>query len=324
MKSKHRRSRRYSGRRRTEKNRSVLLTVLIIIFIIAIVIGSVFLGKYLKIKAELSLNMRDDNETEEILQPLTPENSILFDFKAPVTIDIKHFDVDNFENFSGEATAVSLIFRGKDGELKYSSPVAQALGIQPSDTALPTANDIISAFGESYVSAFVVMREHNSFDSYVPTLHAFEQAVLYELAQAGADEVILGGFSEIDAERVEMLCDFSADYHSGASVKTPIGLMLPYSFFTDEGANELCRTLAEHFEFFCVDFSDLAFSEEQTIGEAVRARVDSMQMYLSRYSLRVALDAENEDFDEIKGALADAALYSYQSIKVSEIFPETE
>ena len=51
MKPKHRRNRRYSGKRRTEKNRNVLLTVLIIVFIVIIVIGSVFLGKYLKMKA---------------------------------------------------------------------------------------------------------------------------------------------------------------------------------------------------------------------------------------------------------------------------------
>lgn len=324
MKPKHRKSRRYSGRRRTEKNRSVLLTVLIIIFIIAIVIGSVFLGKYLKMKAELSLNMRDDAETEDVLQPPTPQSSILFDFKAPVTLDIGYFDVDDLENYSGKEAAVSLLFRGQDGKLKYSSPVAQALGVQPADSSLPAANDIISAFGEGYVSALVVMMEHNSFETYVPTLHAFEQAVLYELAQAGADEVLLCGFSGIDAEKAKMLCDFSADYHSNARMKTPLGLMIPYSFFTFEGANELCHMLSEHFEFLCVDFSDLTVSEEETVEESVRERVDRIQMYLSRYSLRIVLDSENESADEIKDALADASLYSYQSVRVSEIFPETE
>ena len=324
MKPKHRRSRRYSGRRRTEKNRSVLLTVFLIIFIIATVIGSVFLGKYLKIKAELSLSMRDDAETEDISQPPTPQSSILFDFKAPVTIDVEYFDVDDFAKFSGEGTAVSLVFREYDGRLKYSSDVAKALGVQSADIELPAAGEIISSFGENYVSALVVMKAHNSLVSYIPALHAFEQAVVCELAEAGADEVLLCGLSVIDSEMVKMLCDFSAEYHSNAKMRTPIGLIIPYSFFTFEGANELCHMLSEHFEFLCVDFSDLTVSEEQTVEDAVRERIDSMQMYLSRYSLRVVLDAENESADEIKDALANAALYLYQSVRVGEIFPEDE
>lgn len=324
MKQKHRRGRRYSGRRRTEKNRSRILTVLIIIFAVAIVIGSVFLGKYLKMKAELSLSMRDDIDTEDISNLPEVEKSILFDFKAPVAIDIEYFDAEKFSDFTGEVSAVSLVLRSHNGILKYSSPVAQALSIQEPDTLLHTANDIFSAFGESYVSSLVVMQEHGAFDSYVPTLHTYEQAVIYELSEAGADEVILCGFSELNAEKVKMLCDFSVDYHNGAKVKTPIGIIVPYSFFTTDGANELCHTLSKHFEFICVDFSDLTASEEQTVEEAVRERVDGIQMYLSRYSLRVVLDAENKSIGEIKEALADAVLYSYQGVKVSEIFSENE
>ena len=324
MKTKHRRSRRYSGRRRTEKNRSVLYSVLIVVFIIVIVIGSVFLGKYLKMKAELSLGMKDDIETQDISQPYEEEKSFLFDYKVPAAIDIEYFDIEKTSDFSGEEPAVSLVFRGHDGKLKYSSPVSQALGGQMSDIELPLANDIISAFDESYTSAIIVMQEHEAQDSYTPALHAFEQAILYEIAGAGADELLLCGFSSIDAEKAEMLCDFSEDYHNGAKVKVPLGLMIPYSFFTLEGANELCRALAEHFEFLCVDFGDLTAVEEQSIEDAVRERVDDIQMYLSRYSLRIVLDAENDALDRIKTALADAALYSYQSVKVSDIFDENE
>ncbi len=323
MKPKHRRSHRYNGRRRTEKNRSVLLTVLIIIFIIVIVIGSVFLGKYLKIKAEISLEMRDDIEIEADLQPSEAEKSFLFDTKIPVSIDIEHFDAVNAPDFSGDASAVSLLLRGHDGELKYSSPVAQAIGGQE-QTSLPLANDIISAFGDSYVSAIIVMKEHKAEDVYTSALHAFEQAILYELAEAGADELLLCGFSELNAEKIQMLCDFSADYHKGAKEKTPIGLIIPSSFFATSGANELCRTISKHFEFLCVDFSDIAASEEQTLADAVRERVDSMQMYLSRYSLRIVLDSENEDIGEIKAALADSELYSYQSVIRNEIFKVNE
>ncbi len=323
MKSKHRRNRRYSGRRRTEKNRSVLLLVLITVFIIIIVIGSVFLGKYLKMKAELSLEMRDDIETDDVSES-QKEPGLLFDFKTPSSIDIEYFDVENTADFSGEEDAVSLIFRGHDGTLKYSSPVAKALGGQAEDVELPIANDIISAFGESYISALVVMKEHSSEDAYTSALHAFEQSILYELAEAGADELLLCGFSELSAEKAKMICSFSEDYHKGAKVKIPIGLVIPYSFFSAVDANELCRVLSEHFEFLCVDFSDLETTDEQTIEETVRERVDSIQMYLSRYSLRIVLDAENKDIYKIKSVLKEAALYSYQSVAVGEIFKENE
>ena len=121
-----------------------------------------------------------------------------------------------------------------------------------------------------------------------------------------------------------MLCSFSEDYHSGAKIKVPLGLVIPYSFFSQTDANELCKKLSEHFEFLCVDFSDLEPIEEQTFEDAVRERVDSMQMYLSRYSLRIILDAENEQLEEIKTALSEAALYSYQSVSVGEIFKKNE
>lgn len=324
MKPKHRRNRRYSGKRRTEKNRNVLLTVLIIVFIVIIVIGSVFLGKYLKMKAELSLEMRDDIETDDISLPPAEEKGLLFEMKIPTSIDIGYFNVADFADFSREVSALSLLLRGYDGLLKYSSPVAKALGGQAEDVDLPAAEEIFSAFGESYISALIVMKEHSSEDTYTSALHAFEQSVLYELAEAGADELLLCGFSQINSEKAQMLCSFSEDYHNGAKIKVPLGLVIPYSFFSQTDANELCKKLSEHFEFLCVDFSDLEPIEEQTFEDAVRERVDSMQMYLSRYSLRIILDAENEQLEEIKTALSEAALYSYQSVSVGEIFKKNQ
>ena len=61
MRSKHRHNhRRYVGRRRTERNRSKITTVLIIIFTLAVIVGSVFLGNHLKKKAEISELNREE------------------------------------------------------------------------------------------------------------------------------------------------------------------------------------------------------------------------------------------------------------------------
>ena len=63
MKYKRRRSRRnYVGRRRTERNRSKITLFLIILFAAAVFCGSVVLGNYLKDKAEIS---RENRENEE-------------------------------------------------------------------------------------------------------------------------------------------------------------------------------------------------------------------------------------------------------------------
>lgn len=326
MKSKNRRSHRsYSGRRRSERNRSKLAVVLIVLFIIAVVIGSVFLGKYLKTKAELSEANRTDSDTvfHTETSPDNEKNNILFSSRPPERIEAGYIPLDVINSLEGEVAFASVVLRGKKGELYYSSGVAQTLGGQIEDNTLMSAQDIVALLDEKseYISAVFSLMEHSE-ESGITTdaIHAYEQALIGEIAAAGADDILLCVSGAIDAERVNMLCEFSEHYRASEAEEIPLGLVLPYSFFTLENANELCRSLSEFYEFLAVDYTDVAASEEITVGEAIRGRIDTMQMYLSRYSLRVILDARSIDTEEAKSVLAEAAVYSFQTIDADLVF----
>lgn len=325
MKSKHRRNhRRYSGRRRNERTRSKIAVFLIFIFIIAVIIGSVFLGKYLKAKADISESNRNNEDTVSNADTAAdPEKeSILFDKRPPEQIDAEYLSVDNIETFAGEGSSVSLLLRDKAGKLYYSSPVAQTLGGQNVENGLRRAEDLIAKLDESnsYISVCFALAGHSEEkEAMIDAVHAFENALIGEIAAAGADEILLCGFDTIDPSQVSMLCAFSESYRKTAASEVPLGLLIPYSFFSLTNANELCRALADHFEFLAVDYTDLSESEEMPLAEAVSARIDTMQMYLSRYSLRVVLNAESSEYESAKTALKEAAVYSIQSISRADL-----
>ena len=58
--------------------------------------------------------------------------------------------------------------------------------------------------------------------------------------------------------------------------------------------------------------------------EAVHARIDTMQMYLSRYSMRVVLDSESASLAEARETLDEAALYSVQTLNRTLIARQTD
>ncbi len=329
MKGKSRkRNRRYSGKRRNLRNRSKITVVLVILFIIAVVIASVFLGKYLKKKAEIS----EQNRLNEKLDTVETENktdgdeeSILSHVQPPERISATYLPHEEIASFVGDddKSYVSLIMRDAKGELKYFSPIAQSLGIQSGDVELPLADELIGKLkGENcYTSVFVAHSGHGELTgAEANAIQAFEGALFFELATAGADEIILCGFEDMDGGRIDALCELSKNYRGDDRSSVPLGIALPYSFFATENANELCRKLYEHFEIMIVDYTDAVETEEKSLSDIFSERVETMQMYFSRYSLRVLIDDNSADFSEIEALLADMAIYSVQSVARKELF----
>lgn len=327
MRPKHRHNhRRYSGRRRTERNRSKLTAVLILIFTLAVIVGSVFLGKYLKEKAEISALNREEvtdtsdtdktqgeNEPGIILGEAPPEY-----FEAVFVPRESTGETDSI----GEGSAVTLVLRNGSGELLYSSPAAQSLGAQSSDTSLQPVADILSPFKEKgcYVSVYVSLSGISGENTATASaIRAFEGALIAEIAEGGADEIVLFGSDSLLEEDVASLCSFSENLRNNTSIGIPVGVLLPYPFFIREQGSELCREISRYFEFMAVDYTDAEVIEELGITDVIGSRIDSMQMYFSRYSVRIVIDTDIEEYDAVKQTVADKFVYSHQRVRRAEI-----
>ena len=330
MKSKYRKNRRrYNGKRRNKKNRLVLAAILIVIFIVTVIVGSIFFGRYLKEKAEISeVNRQETDALFSDTAAVTEKESILCGTLPPSRICIDYYSLSaEHEILPEEGAGVSVILRDKDALLYYSSPVAQSLGGQAAENGLLGVSEIFAPLKEKncYISACIVLSEHNGEnDIATDAVHAFEQALMKEIASAEPNEILLCLTGDADAEKVKMLCDISVSYRASSENKVPLGVLLPYSFFSQPNANELCRTLAEHYELLAVDYTDVISSEEVSMKEAVHARIDTRQMYLSRYSMRVVLDSESASLAEARETLDEAALYSVQTLNRTLITRQTD
>ncbi|MEE0969834.1 MAG: hypothetical protein U0M06_10730 [Clostridia bacterium] len=329
MKPKSRNSRRrYSGRRRNERLQSRAAIVLIILFIIAVVAGTVFLGNYLKRKADISIENRHETtaDSKEGMEDTAIEStSILSDIRPPEKIEAEYVPLENIDTVGSETEAVTLVMRDLKGKLNYSSSVVAALGGQDKENGLKSADEIFTGLAEKniYISVLVGHTRHDMENNAISNVfHTFESAILTELTLSGANEVIICGIGEADGIKIDALCEFSKLTRQIGDNNTPLGILLPYSFFLREDARELCAKLAEYFEIIAVDYTDAVSSEDQSITEVISSRIDAMQLYFSRYSVRIVLDSDSDEYANIKQTVIDRAIYSIQSVSASDISGE--
>ncbi len=322
MKSKGRiKRRRYSGRKRNQIVHSRIGILLIVLFLISVVCGSVFLGKYLKKKAEISEIEREYRETEADVSSESSETEakdILLQARPPEKLVSRYLSLDSEQTVLPENTAsVTLVMRDTAGTLYYSSAVAQAMGLQSAENGMKTSEEILSELDDVgiYTSVYIGHSPHENGESGVTgALHAYDSALAEELALAGADEIIFCGIDYVDAVKAEALCSLSMSIRETGEKAVALGLLLPYSFFEGEGAREICGKLYEYYEIIAVDYTDTSGSEEKTYSEVISERIDNMQMYFSRFGVRVLLDADNPEYEDGENTVLERAVYSVQAV----------
>lgn len=296
---------RRGGKRRNEHNRSVLTVVLLILFTVAVVVGTVLLGRYLGEKSARSRELRETDSypvfgaTEA--DPSLAEESFLSD-KAPVGISSEFFSLSAVEDIDAlreasdalpETAAVTVIMRSASGRLMYSSSAAAAIGGKPADDPLPTASDVIGTLKEKnrYVSAVVSISAAGENEVENSAVRAFERAMINEIALAGADEVIFFCPS-LTSDGAAELGAFADDLRDGTLGTAKLGIMLDTALLDGDDASRLCRSLAEHFEVLALDMSGLS----AVTAESLTSRV---QVFLARYNARIFAEAGAEIPDEL-------------------------
>jgi len=161
-----------------------------------------------------------------------------------------------------------------------------------------------------YVSVCLSLRSPSESDPAARLMkQAYETAVIAELLEAGADEVVLLNDS-MDEGRAEGLTELCKDVRRIREGK--LGVALPASYLADETAAATVEQLLRGFDFGCVlTASDVGDDAYSYVVEHVRSTL----YYVLRYHMRVALPyVSDEALADMQKALADEHIVNYQIV----------
>jgi hypothetical protein len=216
-------------------------------------------------------------------------------------------------------TAVSLLLCDSDGTLLFDSSVNAALGIFPENATLSISRILASFHDEGlYVSCIFSMRFFLSADAHSERiLYAYETELLSEVAQAGADEIVLldadrlfrltdesGARCYSDKEALSALTEIAVTVH-GDAPETAVGLTCSPDFLASVQADLYLSALAKAFDFTLLDlraFQTGAPEEDRILSDTVSAHL----YFVLRYGMRILIP------EGAASAVSDAGIHNWQ------------
>ena len=216
-------------------------------------------------------------------------------------------------------TAVSLLLCDKDGALLFDSAVNTALGIFPENATLSISRILTPFFEEGlYVSCIFPMRFFLSEDAHSERIfYAYETELLSEVAQAGADEIILldadrlfrltdenGARRYSDKEALSALTEIAVTVH-GDAPETAVGLACSPDFLASVQADLYLSALAKAFDFTLLDlraFQTGTPEEDRILSDTVSAHL----YFVLRYGMRILIP------EGAASAVSDAGIHNWQ------------
>ena len=306
------RYRRYVGRRKSERGRSRIIVLCVLVFTALVVYLSVMLGLNLRAKAEKVRAESEFLSTVETvptssLQPPAGVQIWKQTVKAPF---VSVTDVKSIEIPENNAT-ISTVLKSKSGEMFYRSPAIEALsGAQ--NESLPTAETVMSALTRSGSRVSVIFHRESTDgmdDIAAQAVLDVEVLQMCEMAKAGVHEILLMGF-ETDGDGMAFLAA-AAEKIRAANSQTLVGAVLPLSSAADADvfARE-CRSAADFFDIIALDLTSLDGSDENV--QKLRATVDTAQISFTRYNVRCILEKGCENAGRLTSVLDAALLPNYQ------------
>lgn len=218
-------------------------------------------------------------------------------------------------------TSVSLLLRDGDGNLLFRAKTDEALGIEDktgeTDRELLSLEEICKPFlvRDIYVSCILPVRYFSDGDEYSQSvLYAYETALLCEIAEAGADEVILldgdalllsALQTETEAENAvsEAISELSAMARAVNErvPELPVGIALSPAFLATRESDVRLSELVSAFDFSLLDLRSA--EKESDLYSAVSSGVSEHLYFILRYKMRVLIpagSAEAVSREEIK------------------------
>ena len=304
---------------------AIVLTLGIAV-VLATVLGLI-LGKYVDTNATPESSVTEE-ETEESTESIGADRTVPRLNAGIVSLEdaTERFLKSEALRFASTGmTSVSLLLRDAEGDLLYASQTDGVFGETAENTDLLSIDEILAPFVSRglYVSCLLPIRYFSDGDPYSEEiLYAYEKTLLQEIAEAGANEVVLLpgegsliGASETESPEaaLEKLYDLCRAVHR-RSASTAVGIALSPEFLATKESDRYLGEIAEEFDFLLIDLRFAARSEEDQY-EAVSESISSHLYFILRYSMRVLIPEGCAD------AVTRAEIYDWQEGSVSLTAP---
>ncbi len=336
----HHKKHRYSGQRRVNQKKRKITALVVIIIMVLIVIGTIFLGLYLKDKVERTTYPNDlppettqggTDSIEELTAAL--DNDFYADYYSIVGLteenaprSIRRIIEEDEERLGG---AVAIKFNDGDGAPLFSSNTAKALSLLDEDCELPTVDTVVSGFAEAEipVTALFKITAHNYSEEAFDAVLAYEAALIRELYSGGVTEVILFYEEQEDFDYLAVTKAFANILRSDSFSKK-LGVIIPYKALTAEDANSKIKELSACFDIIAADFTDVVAVEETDDAAPISAfdvtkeRITNLNYLFTRYNLRVLVDVKSSFRDEIISAVGEMSPRGIINVELEYKFPQ--
>ncbi len=323
--------RRYTGKRKSERGRSRLAVLFVLLFTLAVILLTVLLGLDLRKKAEKLREEKDFMSSYETdapePEPQTPSHRI---WEGTVQAPFVSLEAPHSILIPQDAQLISTVIKDRDGRLFYRSAVLEAVS-GPQNADLPTAEELVSRLGggEIGISAVFFADAVEGMDS-IAAQAIREMTVLQmcELARAGVSEIILADFDISDPGRAFLESAIQRIRDAGPNVR--IGVAVPGGLLTDGEPEELksvCNYLSGIVEVIAIDLTGLSEKDGVSAPERLMSAVERAQVSFVRFNLRCIFGGRADDAALLTGALQETALNNYQLIWIENdlpAVPETE
>ncbi|MBQ8345865.1 MAG: hypothetical protein IJY42_06355 [Clostridia bacterium] len=297
--------------------RVILITALSVVLILALVfviVGSLLLGKV-------------QNNGEESSSPPTGDNSLpLRPTNGPALRGVPVYLVGNdgsplsslrsqISALDSESTALSVPLDREDGTLLYRSSVASALGYRGTLSGSRSLWELLELPKENdfYVSASLTLTECAEEDALIRSAKlAASASLVCEALQAGADDVLLFA-PDATADQLDALISLADTVHTLQS-NAVVGLILPEGILLDDGRDGAIERLSLAFNILALDLSDHG---EELPHEYVSRQMGpdgyNLLVHLLRYEMRVIVPpTEEAETANLTSVLTAKSIYAWQ------------
>lgn len=314
---------RYRRRRisiHQDRNRIILRVVIAIICLIAIVVGTVMLGHYLKKKAVATST--DTTPEDTTAAPVKEENP--FADKTVIQAEaVSLIKEDGTAKTITELTdeiaalsytAVSFDLRNSAGVLLYDSPSAKMMGQE--NTASLDMGALVSDLHEReiyVVGCFEVLafKDGVSAEMYDAIL-SYDSAILCELFEYGFDEILLFDLPS-EYEKIDGLVSYMEYMQKKIPEKCRLGASVPYARMIEANPIEIINKVSLFSDFIAIDISGLSDTDKTNVYENTDAYIKQIELYLSRYNMRILIPKSDSAIMQKQFDALDAnAVYNYQ------------
>ena len=209
--------------------------------------------------------------------------------------------------------SISLSLNTPEGELLYSSPVAEHYGVpSQKDTPLQESMSELTFFVEYVIGTFYPQALAAETDDMRFAITSDEAALLREFVRAGGSEVLLCGLP-IAQNTLESVTAYVKTVKEAVG-NTPVGVAIPYAVAKDSANWELLAALSEVCDLCALDFTDVeaSYSAPDDLGVTPEAKtlLDACKYFFTQYSMRPLFGKSQTELTDTATAL------NYPSLQV--------